>query len=63
MATQFALLLALTSEAAGAPETGQTVLTKGGPAFSKKQWRQLMALIAAEDAAKQRAQESPEAGA
>jgi hypothetical protein len=61
----YMLLLALTSEHSAAPldTTGQTVLTKGpgGPAFSKKRWRELMALIAAEKAAKQKAQESPEA--
>jgi hypothetical protein len=62
MAAGEAIGLLLTMTYAGVPDTtGQTVLTKGpgGPSFSKKRWRKLMALLAAEDAAKQKASEEP----
>ncbi len=59
----YMLLLALTSEHSAAPldTTGQTVLMPGGRSFSKKDWRALTALIAAEQAAQEKALESPQA--
>jgi hypothetical protein len=52
--TRYGLLLALTSGGAAPPDTtGQTVFMPGGRAFTKRHWRELMALIAAEQAAQQ----------
>ena len=52
------LLLSLTYNCGVVDHTGETVLSNkkaGGPSWSKKQWRELEALIAAEKAAKARA--------
>jgi hypothetical protein len=57
------LLLGLTYTCSGVDTTGQTVLSNkkaSGPYFSKKQWRELLALIAAEKAAAAKAETMPQ---